>query len=86
MPSYFGPCKPPGDWHHYTFTLISTDLDPKALQPGSSATAYLPRSRAYRGGGGSDRPLSVPLARDRPEVPAFSWLAIHVIIGDSGAL
>ena len=31
---YLGPCTPPGDWHHYTFTLIATDLDPKALQPG----------------------------------------------------
>lgn len=31
---YFGPCTPAGDWHHYTFTLIATDLDPKALQPG----------------------------------------------------
>jgi len=34
LPIYFGPCTPPGDWHHYTFTLIGTDLDPKALQPG----------------------------------------------------
>ena len=33
---YFGPCTPPGDWHHYTWTLIATDLDPKALQPGLS--------------------------------------------------
>jgi Raf kinase inhibitor-like YbhB/YbcL family protein len=32
---YFGPGPPPNaDWHHYTFTLIATDLDPKALQPG----------------------------------------------------
>jgi Raf kinase inhibitor-like YbhB/YbcL family protein len=31
---YFGPCTPPGDWHHYTLTLIATDLEPKALQPG----------------------------------------------------
>jgi Raf kinase inhibitor-like YbhB/YbcL family protein len=32
---YFGPGTPPNtDWHHYTFTLIATDLDPKALQPG----------------------------------------------------
>jgi Raf kinase inhibitor-like YbhB/YbcL family protein len=31
---YFGPCTPAGDWHHYTFTLIATDLDPKALAPG----------------------------------------------------
>jgi Raf kinase inhibitor-like YbhB/YbcL family protein len=30
---YTGPCTPPGDWHHYTFTLIATDLDPKALPP-----------------------------------------------------
>jgi Raf kinase inhibitor-like YbhB/YbcL family protein len=34
LPTYTGPCTPPGDWHHYTFTLIATDLDPKALQPG----------------------------------------------------
>jgi hypothetical protein len=34
LPTYSGPCTPPGDWHHYTFTLIATDLDPKALQPG----------------------------------------------------
>jgi Raf kinase inhibitor-like YbhB/YbcL family protein len=34
-PIYFGPGTPPNtDWHHYTFTLIATDLDPKALQPG----------------------------------------------------
>lgn len=33
-PFYFGPCTPPGDYHHYTFTLIATDLDPKALEPG----------------------------------------------------
>ena len=32
---YLGPCTPPGtDVHHYTFTLIATDLDPKALPPG----------------------------------------------------
>jgi Raf kinase inhibitor-like YbhB/YbcL family protein len=34
---YFGPGAPPGtDWHHYTWTLVATDLDPKdpALKPG----------------------------------------------------
>jgi len=32
---YWGPGTPPNtDWHHYTFTLIATDLDPKALPPG----------------------------------------------------
>jgi phosphatidylethanolamine-binding protein (PEBP) family uncharacterized protein len=34
LATYFGPCTPPGDWHHYTLILIATDLDPKALQPG----------------------------------------------------
>jgi Raf kinase inhibitor-like YbhB/YbcL family protein len=34
LANYFGPCTPPGDWHHYTFTLIATDLEPKGLQPG----------------------------------------------------
>jgi len=34
LANYFGPCTPPGDWHHYTFTLIATDLEPKALEPG----------------------------------------------------
>jgi Raf kinase inhibitor-like YbhB/YbcL family protein len=33
--TYWGPGTPPGtDWHHYTFVLIATDLDPKALPPG----------------------------------------------------
>jgi Raf kinase inhibitor-like YbhB/YbcL family protein len=45
--TYFGPCTPPNtDWHHYTFTLIATDLDPKALPPGLTrdelAKALLP--------------------------------------------
>lgn len=32
---YFGPCTPAATgMHHYTFTLIATDLDPKALPPG----------------------------------------------------
>jgi hypothetical protein len=32
---YSGPCTPTGTgYHHYTFTLIATDLDAKALKPG----------------------------------------------------
>jgi Raf kinase inhibitor-like YbhB/YbcL family protein len=31
---YSGPCTPPGPLHHYTFTLIATDLEPSALAPG----------------------------------------------------
>jgi hypothetical protein len=34
LSNYFGPCTPPGAPHHYTFTLIATDLDPKALKEG----------------------------------------------------
>jgi Raf kinase inhibitor-like YbhB/YbcL family protein len=34
LPHYFGPCTPPGPQHHYTFTLMATDLEPNALQPG----------------------------------------------------
>jgi Raf kinase inhibitor-like YbhB/YbcL family protein len=41
LPTYFGPCTPAGDWHHYTFTLIATDLDPKALQPGMTRDEVL---------------------------------------------
>ena len=32
--NYSGPCTPPGAPHHYTFTLIATDLEPSALKPG----------------------------------------------------
>ena len=32
--SYSGPCTPAGAPHHYTFTLIATDLEPGALKPG----------------------------------------------------
>jgi Raf kinase inhibitor-like YbhB/YbcL family protein len=31
---FSGPCTPPGSPHHYTFKVIATDLDPKALPPG----------------------------------------------------
>jgi Raf kinase inhibitor-like YbhB/YbcL family protein len=34
LSSYFGPCTPAGAPHHYTFTLMATDLDPTALAPG----------------------------------------------------
>jgi Raf kinase inhibitor-like YbhB/YbcL family protein len=34
LSTYTGPCTPAGAPHHYTFTLIATDLDPTALKPG----------------------------------------------------
>lgn len=43
MAVYAGPCTPPNvDWHHYTFTLIATDLDPKALSPGLTREELVP--------------------------------------------
>ena len=34
LPHCLGPCTPAGAPHHYTFTLIATDLEPTALQSG----------------------------------------------------
>jgi Raf kinase inhibitor-like YbhB/YbcL family protein len=34
LPHYFGPCTPPGAPHHYIFTLMATDLEPNARDPG----------------------------------------------------
>jgi Raf kinase inhibitor-like YbhB/YbcL family protein len=34
LSTYFGPCTPPGAPHHYTLTLMATDLEPTALAPG----------------------------------------------------
>src|ERR1700741_4968784 len=34
LSNYTGPCTPAGPLHHYPFTLIATDLEPSALQPG----------------------------------------------------
>ncbi len=35
LANYFGPCTPPKTGlHHYTFTMIATDLEPAELKPG----------------------------------------------------
>ena len=34
LSNYTGPCTPAGPLHHYTFTLMATDLEPTALPPG----------------------------------------------------
>jgi len=34
LSNYTGPCTPAGPPHHYTFTLIATDLEPSALAAG----------------------------------------------------
>jgi hypothetical protein len=41
LPSYFGPCTPPGPPHHYIFTLMATDLEPAALKAGMSREEVL---------------------------------------------
>jgi Raf kinase inhibitor-like YbhB/YbcL family protein len=45
---YMGPGTPPNtDWHHYTWTLIATDLDPKALQPGLTRAELAPALKGH---------------------------------------
>jgi Raf kinase inhibitor-like YbhB/YbcL family protein len=45
---YTGPGTPPNtDWHHYTWTLIATDLDPKALQPGLTRAELAPALKGH---------------------------------------
>ena len=56
---YLGPCTPPGPPHHYTFILIATDLDPRALPPGLTRGAVRKASpatsRARRASSGCSR-------------------------------
>jgi hypothetical protein len=45
---YLGPCTPPGTTpHHYTFVMIATDLDPKALPPGLTKTELLAKLEGH---------------------------------------
>src|SRR6516164_4728077 len=50
LPTYMGPCTPPGDWHHYTFTLIATDLQPQALAPGLTRDELLAALKGHTKG------------------------------------
>jgi Raf kinase inhibitor-like YbhB/YbcL family protein len=47
QPNYSGPCTPVGAPHHYNFTLISTDLDPKALPPGLTREQLLEKLKGH---------------------------------------
>ena len=52
---YVGPCTPPGTTpHHYTFILIATDLDPKALPPGLTKLRTARQARRSRQGRDQD--------------------------------
>jgi Raf kinase inhibitor-like YbhB/YbcL family protein len=45
---YFGPCVPPGvDWHHFTWTIVATDLDAKALPPGLTRAELIPAMKGH---------------------------------------
>jgi len=48
---YTGPCTPPGTGlHHYTFTLIATDLEPNALPPGLTRAELLAKLNGHAKG------------------------------------
>jgi Raf kinase inhibitor-like YbhB/YbcL family protein len=49
---YVGPCTPPNTTlHHYTFTLIATDLDPKELPASLIRDELLPKLKGHSKGG-----------------------------------
>jgi Raf kinase inhibitor-like YbhB/YbcL family protein len=49
--NYQGPCTPPATGlHHYTLTLIATDLDPKALPPGLTREELMPKLQGHTKG------------------------------------
>ena len=46
--TYYGPCPPAGTGlHHYVFTLIATDFDPAALEPGLTQGQVLDRLKGH---------------------------------------
>ncbi len=47
---YIGPCTPPNtDWHHYTLTLVATDLDPPPRHPGGGRDLFPSWAPAFAG-------------------------------------
>jgi Raf kinase inhibitor-like YbhB/YbcL family protein len=49
--NYQGPCTPPATgMHHYTLTLIATDLDPKELPPGLTRDEVLAKLQGHTKG------------------------------------
>jgi hypothetical protein len=47
---YMGPCTPPGAPHHYTFVLVATDLDAKALPAGLTRLELLAKLEGHAKG------------------------------------
>ena len=50
VPTYGGPCPPPGAPHHYMFVIIATDLDPKDLPPGLTPAELQAKLAGHRKG------------------------------------
>jgi Raf kinase inhibitor-like YbhB/YbcL family protein len=51
LTAYTGPCTPPGTTaHHYTFVLVATDLDPKALPAGLTRVELLAKLEGHAKG------------------------------------
>jgi phosphatidylethanolamine-binding protein (PEBP) family uncharacterized protein len=51
---YYGPCPVPGSGtHHYTFTLIATDLPPGALPAGLTRDQLFEQLKGHGKGGAS---------------------------------
>ncbi len=44
---YVGPCTPPGSPHHYTFVVVATDLDAKALPAGLTRLELLAKLEGH---------------------------------------
>lgn len=54
LPTYSGPCPPPKTGlHHYTFTLIATDLEPTELKPGMTRDELFAALNGHAKGGAS---------------------------------
>lgn len=47
---YMGPCTPPGAPHHYTFVIVATDLDAKALPAGLTRLELLAKLEGHAKG------------------------------------
>jgi Raf kinase inhibitor-like YbhB/YbcL family protein len=67
LANYSGPCTPPGAPHHYILTLIATDLESTALQPGLTRDELLKALDGHaKGATGLVLTFSKPSALSRP--------------------
>ncbi len=48
LAAFGGPCPPPGTAHHYLFTIVATDLDPKDLPAGLTYAELQEKLKGHR--------------------------------------